>query len=67
MHTGKIILLTKLLTATDLQFYDFERGSPIDAFFVLFVVSDSSVPRVVKKWSTFSRIKHARFSPRSAL
>jgi hypothetical protein len=30
MHTGQIILLTKLLTATDLRFYDFESGAPID-------------------------------------
>jgi uncharacterized damage-inducible protein DinB len=28
MHTGQIILLTKLLTATDLQFYDFAEGKP---------------------------------------
>jgi hypothetical protein len=26
MHTGQIILLTKLLTETDLHFYDFEGG-----------------------------------------
>ncbi len=26
MHTGQIILLTKLLTAADLRFYDFEAG-----------------------------------------
>ncbi len=28
MHTGQIILLTKLLTATDLHFYDFEGDTP---------------------------------------
>lgn len=30
MHTGQIILLTKLLAATDLHFYDFEAGSPLE-------------------------------------
>ncbi|HYN26328.1 MAG TPA: DUF1572 family protein [Pyrinomonadaceae bacterium] len=29
MHTGQIILLTKLLTATDLHFYDFEGVAPL--------------------------------------
>jgi uncharacterized damage-inducible protein DinB len=29
MHTGQIILLTKLLTAADLRFYDFDRGKPV--------------------------------------
>ena len=29
MHTGQIILLTKLLTARDLRFYDFEDGTPV--------------------------------------
>ena len=28
MHTGQIILLTKLLTAGDLAFYDFSAGAP---------------------------------------
>ena len=28
MHTGQIILLTKLLTASDLHFYDFEGNTP---------------------------------------
>src|SRR5712691_777618 len=28
MHTGQIILLTKLLTASDLRFYDFEGDTP---------------------------------------
>ena len=28
MHTGQIILLTKLLTTTDLHFYDFEADVP---------------------------------------
>ena len=30
MHTGQIILLTKLLTASDLRFYDFEAGAPVE-------------------------------------
>ena len=29
MHTGQIILLTKLLTARDLHFYDFEGDAPL--------------------------------------
>jgi uncharacterized damage-inducible protein DinB len=29
MHTGQIILLTKLLTKKDLNFYDFSSGSPV--------------------------------------
>ena len=29
MHTGQIIMLTKLLTASDLRFYGFESGVPI--------------------------------------
>src|SRR5215831_6700421 len=29
MHTGQIILLTKLMTATDLRFYDFEDRKPV--------------------------------------
>ena len=29
MHTGQIIMLTKLVTATDLRFYDFEAGRPV--------------------------------------
>jgi uncharacterized damage-inducible protein DinB len=29
MHTGQIILLTKLLTATDLRFYGFEGVAPL--------------------------------------
>lgn len=29
MHTGQIILLTKLLTKTDLVFYDFSTGKPV--------------------------------------
>ena len=32
MHTGQILLLTKLLTATDLHFYDFEKGAPLQRF-----------------------------------
>ena len=30
MHAGQIFLLTKLLTATDLHFYDFEAGVPAE-------------------------------------
>jgi len=29
MHTGQIIMLTKLLTAKDLRFYGFEDGAPV--------------------------------------
>jgi uncharacterized damage-inducible protein DinB len=29
MHAGQIFLLTKLMTATDLRFYDFEAGAPV--------------------------------------
>jgi uncharacterized damage-inducible protein DinB len=29
MHTGQIILLTKMLTASDLRFYGFEDGVPV--------------------------------------
>jgi len=29
MHTGQIILLTKMLTGTDLVFYDFSTGKPV--------------------------------------
>jgi len=32
MHTGQIILLTKLLTAADLHFYDFEGNKPLPRF-----------------------------------
>jgi len=28
MHTGQIIMLTKMLTASDLRFYDFSTGTP---------------------------------------
>lgn len=30
MHPGQIIMLTKLLTATDLRFYGFEDGVPVE-------------------------------------
>jgi uncharacterized damage-inducible protein DinB len=29
MHTGQIILLTKMLAETDLKFYDFSTGGPV--------------------------------------
>jgi hypothetical protein len=28
MHTGQIIMLTKMLIASDLRFYDFSSGTP---------------------------------------
>jgi hypothetical protein len=30
LHTGQIIMLTKMLTATDLRFYDFEAGASLE-------------------------------------
>ena len=30
MHTGQIIMLTKMLTASDLRFYGFESGVPVE-------------------------------------
>ena len=30
MHTGQIITLTKMLTASDMHFYDFEAGEPVE-------------------------------------
>jgi hypothetical protein len=32
MHTGQIILLTKLLAKKDMKFYDFSTGSPVHAW-----------------------------------
>jgi uncharacterized damage-inducible protein DinB len=32
MHAGQIFLLTKLLTATDLRFYEFEAGAPVESW-----------------------------------
>lgn len=32
MHTGQIIMLTKMLAAIDLEFYDFKEGPPIHAW-----------------------------------
>ena len=32
MHTGQIIMLTKMLTASDLRFYDFEAGAPVESW-----------------------------------
>jgi uncharacterized damage-inducible protein DinB len=29
MHTGQIIMLTKMLTASDLRFYGFDAGAPV--------------------------------------
>jgi hypothetical protein len=30
MHAGQIFLITKLLTGTDLRFYDFEASAPVE-------------------------------------
>jgi hypothetical protein len=30
MHAGQIIMLTKMLTASDLRFYEFEAGGPVE-------------------------------------
>ena len=30
MHTGQIIMLTKMLTGSDMHFYDFEAGEPVE-------------------------------------
>jgi hypothetical protein len=30
MRTGQILLLTKVLTASDLRFYDFEADAPVE-------------------------------------
>ena len=32
MHTGQIIMLTKMFAAIDLEFYDFKDGAPIHAW-----------------------------------
>ena len=32
MHTGQIIMLTKMLTAADLRFYDFKSGAPVETW-----------------------------------
>ena len=32
MHAGQIIMLTKMLTSTDLRFYDFEAGAPVESW-----------------------------------
>jgi len=32
MHTGQIILLTKMLVQKDLRFYDFSSGAPVDSW-----------------------------------
>ena len=32
MHTGQIIMLTKMLTGTNLRFYDFEAGMPVETW-----------------------------------
>ena len=29
MHTGQIILLAKMFTEVDLEFYDFKGGAPV--------------------------------------
>ena len=30
MHTGQIIMLTKMITASSLRFYDFKDGAPVE-------------------------------------
>ena len=30
MHTGQIIMLTKMITGSDLRFYDFDAGLPVE-------------------------------------
>ena len=32
MHTGQIIMLTKMFTASDLRFYDFPSGVPVETW-----------------------------------
>jgi uncharacterized damage-inducible protein DinB len=32
MHTGQIIMLTKMLSAEDLEFYDFSTGAPVQVW-----------------------------------
>ena len=32
MHTGQVILITKMLTQSDLRFYDFTTGAPLPAW-----------------------------------
>jgi uncharacterized damage-inducible protein DinB len=32
MHTGQIIMLTKMFSAEDLEFYDFSTGAPVQAW-----------------------------------
>jgi hypothetical protein len=29
MHTGQIIMLTKMMTSADLRFYEFDEGAPV--------------------------------------
>jgi hypothetical protein len=29
MHTGQIIMLTKMMTSADLRFYEFDSGAPV--------------------------------------
>ena len=29
MHTGQIIMLTKMMTSDDLRFYEFDAGVPV--------------------------------------
>jgi hypothetical protein len=32
MHTGQIIMLTKMFASADLEFYDFKEGVPVHAW-----------------------------------
>jgi len=32
MHTGQIIMLTKMMASADLRFYEFEGGAPVQSW-----------------------------------
>ena len=32
MHTGQIIMVTKMLTTSDLRFYEFDNGAPVESW-----------------------------------
>jgi len=32
MHTGQIIMVTKMLTTSDLRFYEFDSGAPVESW-----------------------------------
>jgi hypothetical protein len=43
MHTGQIIMLTKMMTSADLRFYEFDAGSRFGALALGSVRSSLSV------------------------